>query len=103
MTSLSIRTRILLFLLGSGSALLLIGIAVFAAIQGAEYRLNRVGWAHKQLEAITELDVYSNRYSEQIAERLLARRRARTSKTRVRNSARASTSWSRRRERRSPS
>ena len=67
----TIRLRIRLLQLAIGSAVLLMAAVVYLAIRSADYHLQQVGWAHRQLEAITALRVHANQYSESLAELLL--------------------------------
>lgn len=67
----TIRSRILVVVSVTCGIVLLMALVLYFAVQTASFYLQRVQWAHAQLEAITALDVASNRYSEQIAEMLL--------------------------------
>ena len=69
--AIGIRTRIRLFQAISGGAILLMAAAVYLAIQNADYYVTRSTWSHDQRDAIMEIAVRGNRYSEQIAEMLL--------------------------------
>jgi two-component system, OmpR family, sensor kinase len=66
-----IRTRLLLFLVVVVGCVLAMAGEVWLTVRETDRILRRVQWAHEQLEAITELAVELNRYSEQIAEVLL--------------------------------
>ncbi len=66
-----IRFRIILFQSIVVGSVLAMAIAVYATIRSTEYHLRRVQWTSQQLEAVTQLTVNANRYSEQIAEFLL--------------------------------
>jgi two-component system, OmpR family, sensor kinase len=70
-TDLSIRTRIYLFQVVVVTSILTTATVVYITIQQTRYYLQRVEWANRQLDAITEVTVHANRYSEQIAEFLL--------------------------------
>jgi hypothetical protein len=67
----SIRSRIYLFQLVIGASILLMAGVVYATLSSMDYYMKRVQLVHKQLEAITSLQVSANRFSEQIAEMLL--------------------------------
>lgn len=67
----SIRLRILLFELLIGLSIVAMAAAVHLAVRQTSYYVDRVQLAHQQLEAMTRLEVYANRYSEQMAEVLL--------------------------------
>jgi two-component system, OmpR family, sensor kinase len=69
--SISIRARILLFLVIIAAAVLVMAGVVYVAIRSADYYVNRTAWTNQQLRAISEVAVAANRYSEQIAEVLL--------------------------------
>ena len=67
----NIKSKIIAFqVFFVGIVLVLCGVVNFA-ISRADYFIDRVGHAHRQLERITELSLHANRYSEQIAEMLL--------------------------------
>lgn len=68
--ALRIRTRILLFLAVSGAGILVTEFAGLVVIRNSDYYLQRIGWAHKQLEVITELGLLSNHYSDQVGKML---------------------------------
>ncbi len=67
----SIRSRIVLSQLVIGASVLLMALVVYATLRSTDYYLKRVQLVHRQLEAITALQVSANRFSEQIAELLL--------------------------------
>jgi two-component system, OmpR family, sensor kinase len=67
----TIRTRIIVFQAFFIGLLLVMGAVVYLAISRADYYIERVTLAHRQLETITSLSLHANQYSEQIAEMLL--------------------------------
>jgi two-component system OmpR family sensor kinase len=69
--ALRIRTRILLFLLITSAAILVIELAAFVVIHQSDYYFRRIQWAHKQLELISELELLSEHYSEQVGKMVL--------------------------------
>ena len=71
LTPMGIRFRILLFQLIAVGAVLMMAAIVYITIRSTTRHMQRVQWAHRQLEAVTALTVNANRYSEQIAEFLL--------------------------------
>jgi two-component system, OmpR family, sensor kinase len=68
---LSIRTRIYIFQAVVVASIVMTATVIYFMIQQTQHDLQRVEWATRQLDAITELTVHANRYSEQIAEFLL--------------------------------
>lgn len=70
-TDLSFRARIYLFQAVVVASIVITATVVYVTIQQTQYYSQRVEWANRQLDAITELTVHANRYSEQIAEFLL--------------------------------
>lgn len=67
----SLRTRILSLLAVVAAAVVAMAVMVHLTISGTDFYRERVGYAHQQLTAITELAKAASRYSEQIAEVLL--------------------------------
>ncbi|GJD95932.1 sensor histidine kinase [Methylobacterium iners] len=67
----SIRTRILLFLVFVSLAIVTTGVVSVVTQASTRNYLEGVKQAHQQLEAMVQLAVHANRYSEQIAEVLL--------------------------------
>ena len=68
---LSIRSKIIAFQVFFVGLVLVMVAVVYFAIGRADQFIERVSFTHRQLEAITELSLRANRYSEQIAEMLL--------------------------------
>jgi two-component system, OmpR family, sensor kinase len=66
-----IRTRVIAFQAFFIGLLLVMGGVVYLAISRADYYIERVTLAHRQLETITKLSLHANQYSERIAEMLL--------------------------------
>jgi two-component system OmpR family sensor kinase len=67
----SIRARTLVFQLIVVLAIVMLAVTAFLSLQSASYTRDRVRIANQQLEAMMQIAVSANRYSEQIAEILL--------------------------------
>ncbi len=67
----SLRARILSLLVVVATAVVALAVMVHLTIRGTDFYRERVGFAHQQLTAITELAKAASRYSEQLAEVLL--------------------------------
>jgi two-component system OmpR family sensor kinase len=67
----SIRSKIIAFQVFFVGLILVMVAVVYFAIGRTDQFIERVSLTHRQLEAITELSLRANRYSEQIAEMLL--------------------------------
>lgn len=66
-----IRTHILIFQCVVALSVATPAGVAYVSAQSARYTLDHVRWANQQLQAMTQLAVLANRYSEQIAEVLL--------------------------------
>ena len=66
-----IKSKIIAFQIFLVGVVILMGAVVYFAIGRADYYIDRVAYAYRQLERITALSLHANRYSEQIAEMLL--------------------------------
>jgi two-component system, OmpR family, sensor kinase len=66
-----IRTHILIFQTIVALSVATLAVVAYVNVQSARYTLDRVRWANQELQAMTQLAVSANRYSEQIAEVLL--------------------------------
>jgi signal transduction histidine kinase len=67
----SIARRIHAFQLILGMAMLAMAATAFFSVRGANYYIDRVQLSREQVDAISELAIRANRFSEQIAELLL--------------------------------
>lgn len=67
----NIRAKLIAFQVFFIGVVLALSTVVYLAVARADYFIDRVRSTHTQLEAITALSLYANRYSEQIAEMLL--------------------------------
>jgi signal transduction histidine kinase len=70
-STVKIKSKIIAFQVFFIAVVLLMAAVVYFAIIRADYYIDRVSHAHRQLETITALSLHANRYSEQIAEMLL--------------------------------
>jgi signal transduction histidine kinase len=71
MAAMKIKSKIIAFQIFFIGIVLVMAAVVYFAIVRADYYIDRVSHAHRQLETITALSLHANRYSEQIAEMLL--------------------------------
>ena len=66
-----IRTHILLFQAIVAFSVASLAVVAYVNIRSGAYTVDRLHWANQELQAMTQLAVFANRYSEQIAEVLL--------------------------------